>query len=188
MKILKLIRNYFNDIVYISDRVKYGRKLGATIGTGCKILGNPRKSFGSEPYLISIGDHVEITDGVRFITHDGGAWVVRATNPSAAVYGRITVGNNVFIGINAIILPNVIIGNNCVIGAGSVVTKNIESNSVVAGVPAKYIKSFEEYSESILKQCVDILTMPFEDKKRYLMENYPEWFMETGGVYSEENN
>lgn len=51
--------------------------------------------------------------------------------------GDITIGNNVQIGAGAIILPNVSIGNNVIIGAGSVVTKDIPSNSIAIGVPAR---------------------------------------------------
>ena len=51
------------------------------------------------------------------------------------------------IGINSTILPNVTIGNNVVIGAGSLVTSNISDNSVYAGVPARLIKSYEEYKK-----------------------------------------
>ena len=52
----------------------------------------------------------------------------------------ITIGDNVWIGANAIILPGVKIGSNTVIGAGSVVTKDIPNNSIAAGVPCKVIR------------------------------------------------
>jgi len=58
---------------------------------------------------------------------------------------KITIGDNVFIGVNAVILPGITIGNNVVIGAGSIVTKNINDNSVVVGNPARVISSIEEY-------------------------------------------
>jgi acetyltransferase-like isoleucine patch superfamily enzyme len=54
--------------------------------------------------------------------------------------GPITIGNNVWIGINATIVGPVTIGDNAVIGAGSVVLKDIPSNAVAAGVPAKVIR------------------------------------------------
>lgn len=176
MSIFNILKNYYYDVKYISNRIAYGRKLGAEIGENCKILVNPRRAFGSEPYLITIGNHVEITDGVRFITHDGGAWVSRSFKPNAAVYGKIHIGNNVFIGLNSIILPNVTIGDNCVVGAGSIVTKSISPNSVVAGVPAKYIKSYDEYIESICENSVDILNFTYDEKKKFLIKKYPEWF------------
>jgi acetyltransferase-like isoleucine patch superfamily enzyme len=59
-------------------------------------------------------------------------------------YKDIEIGDNVWIGTNAIILPGIKIGDNSVIGAGSVVTKNVLSNTVVAGVPAKIIRSFNK--------------------------------------------
>lgn len=52
------------------------------------------------------------------------------------------IGNNCLIGAGAIIIGDVKIGDNCIIGAGAVVTKDVKRNSVVAGVPAKLIKSF----------------------------------------------
>jgi len=61
--------------------------------------------FGSEPYLVRLGDHVSITAGVKFISHDGGVWVFRDRFPELDVFGPITVGSNVFIGINALIMP-----------------------------------------------------------------------------------
>ena len=59
--------------------------------------------------------------------------------------GRVRIGNHVFVGAGAIILPNVTIGNNVIIGAGSVVTKDIPDNSVCAGNPAKVIRNLDEY-------------------------------------------
>lgn len=59
--------------------------------------------------------------------------------------GKVIIGNKVFVGAEAIILPNVCIGNNVVIGAGSVVTKDIPDNSVVTGNPAKVIGTYDDY-------------------------------------------
>ena len=53
---------------------------------------------------------------------------------------QITIGNNVWLGGNVVILPGITIGDNCVIGAGSVVTKNIDANSIACGNPCKVIK------------------------------------------------
>ena len=63
----------------------------------------------------------------------------------------IIIGNNVFIGANAVILPEVTIGNNVVIGAGSIVTKNIPPNSIAVGNPCKVIKSKTAYAENFSK-------------------------------------
>lgn len=96
------------------------------------------------PWLIEIGDDVTLATGVKLLAHDASTAKVKGVHTKI---GRIVIGNNVFIGTNSIILPNVSIGDNVVVGAGSVVTKNISSNSVVAGNPARYICSFNEYSE-----------------------------------------
>ena len=53
-------------------------------------------------------------------------------------YGKFFVGDNCFVGINSIIMPNVVIGDNCIVGAGSVVTKSVPENTVVAGVTIVY--------------------------------------------------
>lgn len=67
----------------------------------------------------------------------------------------IEIGDNVFIGAGSIILPNVTIGDNVIIGAGSVVTKDIMSNSVVAGNPACRICSLDAYLEKNSKKIQD---------------------------------
>ncbi len=122
------------------------REFGVRIGSGCRIFSkSPIETFGSEPYLIRIGDHVTITEGVRFITHDGGTWVFRLEDPDFDVFDTIELKDNVFIGIATIIMPGVTIGENTVIGSHSVVSKDIPANSVAAGVPAKVIMTLEEY-------------------------------------------
>lgn len=147
------------------------RKKGMTIGNGCSF--NKDVLFGTEPYLISIGNNVRITTGVKFITHDGGLWVPRnlgLVDIRSDKFGRIQIGNNVNIGWNAIILPGVTIGDNVVIGCGAVVTKDIPSNSVVAGVPAKIIESIEEYAEKNADRIVMTKGMPYEEKKKKILE------------------
>ncbi len=126
---------------------EYLRKKGLSIGIGNRIY---ITYFGSEPYLIKIGNHCTITEGVKFITHDGGCWVFRNEIPDLNVFGKIEIKDNCFIGMNAIIMPNVIVGPNSVVGAGSVVTKDVPENTVVAGVPAKTICSIEEYKDKCI--------------------------------------
>lgn len=129
------------------------KKKGLVIGKNCSFTGFP--NFGSEPYLISIGDNVTIAGSSSFITHDGAKRV--ADNYSDFLrdnkiikFGKISIGNNVFIGYNSIILPNVEIGNNVIVAAGSVVTKSLLPNCVYGGVPAKKIMSIDEYVENIV--------------------------------------
>lgn len=128
----------------------YAKYLGVRMGNGVRITGNV--TFGSEPYLIEIGDNVTITQEVKFNTHDGGVGVLRQKHPGLNVFGRIMIGNNVFIGSASQIMPGVRIGNNVVIGAGSIVTKDIPDNVVAAGVPARVVKSIEEYERQSLER------------------------------------
>ena len=66
------------------------------------------------------------------------------TNKFKCQFGKIEICDNVFIGAGATIMYNVTIGSNCIVAAGAVVTKDVPSGSVVAGIPAKVIGSFEE--------------------------------------------
>ncbi len=126
---------------------------GVKIGENCRFTGKDI-SFGSEPYLVEIGNNVTITHGVRFQTHDGGVGVFRKEYPGINVFGKIKIGNNVFIGEEAMIMYGVTIGDNVVIGAKSLVTRDIPSNSVAVGIPARVIKTLDEYRESVLKKAV----------------------------------
>ncbi len=120
------------------QRIKYLRKQGVKIGQNCVIN---TLSFSSEPYLVEIGDHVAISFYVDFITHDGaGPWCF-SEELVEGIYGRIIIGNNVFIGRGSTLLPNTQIGDNCIIGACSVVRGNFPANSVLLGNPAQIISS-----------------------------------------------
>lgn len=147
----------------------YYRWVGADIGENCSFIGK-NISFSSEPYLIHIGNHVRVSFDVAFITHDGGAHVLREKYPNAALYGEIIVGNNVFIGARSIILPNVRIGNNCIIAAGSIVTRSVLDGSVVAGVPARRICSIEEYERKHKNEFKYIADYSYEKKKNALIK------------------
>ena len=167
--IKKIIRKY----KLIKNPVEYWRSRGMKIGEGCEIY--PTANFGSEPYLITVGNHVRINEGVKFVTHDGGVWVLRGyidTMRDIDMFGKIAVGNNVHIGTNAIIMPNVEIGNNCVIGCGAIVTKSIPDNSVAVGVPARVIETIEEYKEKNSNKFVRTKMLSPKEKKCYLQEKY----------------
>lgn len=148
----------------------YGKYLGIKFGKNVRITHFPR--FGSEPYLIEIGDNVTITRGVTFVNHDGGIALFRHKYPDVNTFGKIKIGNNVFIGVNSIILPGVTVGDNVVIGAGSIVNKNVPSNVVVAGVPAKIIKTINEYEEKILKNAVSIKAKNKKERKREIINSF----------------
>ncbi len=157
----------------LSSYLKAGLKLGRDV----RVIGKP--DFGSEPYLIEIGDHVTIASQVSFVTHDGATWVFRHRPEFAGLqrFGRIRVGNNCFIGERAIIMPGVAVGDNCVIGAASVVTRSVPDNSIVAGVPARYICSYEDYVERVSTQCgyyAPDITNDRDRLKEVLLETLPQ--------------
>ena len=146
--------------------------MGVTMGVGCEIYDNV--SFGSEPYLISIGNNVRITKGVNLITHDGGVWVLRNSGiaPNSDIFGRIIIGNNVHIGINAIILPGITIGDNVIVGVGAIVTKDVPSNCVVAGVPARIVRTLEDYFEKNKINIDYSKNLNYKEKEIYLMNKF----------------
>ena len=154
-----------------SDPIRYARRLGVTLGEGCRILENPARVFGSEPYLITVGNHVSIAIGVRFITHDGGVWIFRAEHPELEVFNRIVVGNNVFIGINALILPQVTIGDDSVIGAGSVVTRSVPARTLAAGCPARPISKVEDYWAKIQSRASHIRSLGGQAKREAVLRH-----------------
>ncbi len=106
--------------------------------------------WSTEPYLITIGSHCQVTGGVKFFTH-GGAGAARKIYPKFDVFGKISIGDYVYIGSNSMLMPGVKVGNNVLIAGGSVVTKSIPDNVVVAGNPAKYVCTLNEYIEKNLK-------------------------------------
>ncbi len=93
----------------------------------------------SEPYLVEIGNHVAIAGGTQFISHDGAIWCFRDEIKNGDIFGKIKIGNNVFIGNNCVILPNTTVGDNCIIGIGSIVRGQFPDDSVIIGNPAKVI-------------------------------------------------
>lgn len=168
-----MLRVLLDKMRIIRDPVKYWIKMGVRIGTACEI--NPTAAFGSEPYLITLGDHVRVTADVEFVTHDGGVWVLRGMENefcNADRFGEIKVGNNVHIGMRSIIMPGVSIGNNCIIGAGAIVTKNIPDNSVAVGVPARVIESIEEYMNKNRSKLEMTKAMTPAQKREYLKKKF----------------
>ena len=173
-KIYKKVRHYFISKEKFADDL---RKQGAKIGDGCDIDKNAY--FGSEPWLISIGDNTRITRGVQFITHDGGLWTLRKMgliDKEDVKYGSIIIGKNCNISWGVTIMPNVVIGDNCVIAAGAVVTKNVPANSVWGGVPAKPIESISTYAEKVKPLCIKAYSLSQEEKRKitnHLLQNNP---------------
>jgi acetyltransferase-like isoleucine patch superfamily enzyme len=163
-----IIKSVFHYVFKKVRPISYARWLGVKVGADCRLI---KVDFSSEPYLITIGNHVSAT-AVRFETHDGGVWVARNSHPKLDLVKPITVGNNVFIGYGAVIMPGINIADNSVIGAYSVVTKNIPENSVAVGVPAKVIKTTTEYVEKSIIQGDNTKLMGAIDKQAYYMRKF----------------
>lgn len=119
-----------------------------------------------------MGNNVYITDGVKFITHDGGTLLYRHLIPDLEITKPIVVGDNVYIGNNVIILPGVTIGSNVVIGAGAIVSRDIPDNSVAVGVPVRVIKTADEYLEKLKKENLHLGHLKGREKDKALMEYY----------------
>lgn len=142
---------------------------GLTIGGGCEILND--YDFGSEPYLVTIGNNVRITAGVKITTHDGGCWVLRNKYHELAdcdLFGRVTIGDNCHIGMNAMIMPGVTIGSDCIVGACAVVTHDVPDGTVVAGVPAHPICKEEEYRNKHANELLMTKHMSCDEKRAYV--------------------
>jgi len=150
----------------IASPLAYAKHLGVNCGENVELH---TKNWSSEPYLITIGNNVQITDGVCFYTH-GGGHVLRKEIPDYDAFGRIVIEDWVYIGAKSIIMPGVTIGEGSLVAAGSVVTKSVHPHSVVGGNPAKFICSTEEYKNKNMKFNVHTKGLNPTDKKKKLLE------------------
>jgi len=160
--IKRIIRAY---IKRFGSPERYGKLIGVKIGKNCDIQ---NVSFGSEPYLITIGNHVQITNGTKIFTH-GGVWVFRNQYPIMDFFGKVLIKNNAYIGNNSMIMPGVTIGNDVIIGAGSVVTKSIPDGKIAAGNPARIVGETKDFVEKIKHYDVGSKGMSYEEKRKYLL-------------------
>lgn len=143
------------DLCVIATRggVAAARRKGVVVGNDCRIY---IRNFGTEPFLISMGDRVTITSGVKILTHDGSTGLIRdADGRRYQRYAPVRIGSDVFIGVNTIILPGIVIGSNVVVGAGSVVTKDVADGTVVAGNPAKVVMRFTDFRRKVEETCAN---------------------------------
>lgn len=129
--------------------IEHLRMGGAKIGDDVTIF-SPNHTYIDEQFLwmLEIGSHVNITIGCHILNHDY-SWAVGKVKYGEVCGGvaPVHIGNNVFIGVNSIILMGTTIGNNVIIGAGSVVKGNVPDDTVVAGNPARVICRIDEYWE-----------------------------------------
>lgn len=159
---------------------QYAKKIGVNMGSNVHIYG--KVYWSTEPWIITLGNNVHITDGVKFLTHDGGTLLFRKEIPDLEITKPILVGNNVYFGNNALIMPGVTIGNDVIIGAGAIVTKDIPDNSVAVGVPAKVIKTSDEYYEKIKRESLHLGHLKGQEKDRAL-QSYYKYQGNSKGIY-----
>lgn len=152
--------------------IKYLKRLGIAIGENVHFRGPSSTRIDiSRPALITIGNNIDINTNFQMLTHDWCSFVFRLKyadfiNSS----GRIVLGNNIYIGTNVTILKGVKVGDNVIIGANSLVTRDIPSNSVAAGVPCKIICSIDEYymkrKDEGLKEAEEFVRLFVKRNKR----------------------
>jgi len=116
-------------VVYLADNVTFGRDV-AIMGAGNTTIGKGT--------MIATGTKILTT------THDSRAVIMRKTG----FHKPVTIGEEVWIGAGAIILPGVTIGDNAIIGSGAVVTNDVGNNQVVAGSPARLISDREAWKNA----------------------------------------
>lgn len=161
-----LIKSFYNFIIKkITPLEIQARKEGVIIGEGCSVYSH---FWGTEPYLIKIGNHCQITGGVKILTH-GGGHVLRKECPDFDVFGKVVIGDWVYVGFNTLIMPGVTIGNNVLVAAGSVVTKSIPSNVIVGGNPARIISSVQKYRQQNEKYNMNSKNLNSKEKKLLLL-------------------
>lgn len=164
---------------FFKSGVDYARFLGVKVGEQCHIASDVH--FSSEPYLIEIGSHVAVTQGVMLHTHGGGR-VARRYFPDFDIFGRVKICDYAYIGSGAQIMPGVTIGEGSLVAAGSIVTKSVPAGVVVAGNPAKNVCTVEEYIERNKKYNLGTKGLSFEEKKKVLLSTNEDKFIKKGCI------
>lgn len=153
--------------------ISYARRQGVRLGENCLI--GRGVNFGSEPYLVSIGDNFYSSNNIQFITHDGSVNVIRnlyIEHKFADLMGEISVGDNVFLGFGVVVLLGSEIGDNVVVGANSLVKGRLESNGVYAGSPARLICSIDEYLSKNRRNFIYTKNLHAKDKVNAIQRHF----------------
>lgn len=130
------------------------RRMGVRLGEGCRIY---TQRFGSEPWLIRIGNRVCVSNDVTFVTHNL-TWPLQDKYESLTSFAPIVLEDRCQIGVNVTLLPGVTVGAGSAVGAGSVVASDIPPGVVAAGNPARVLCTMAEYEEKLRASHIDIPT------------------------------
>lgn len=158
---------------YFVSPEKYARHIGVRIGKDCFIS---TRELGGEPYLVTIGNHVQLTHGVSIHTH-GGGHCVRNQYPDFDIFGKVFIDDWAYIGAYSQIMPGVTIGKGALVAAGSIVTKSVAPHTVVGGNPARFICTTEEFYEKNKNLNIQTSGLSREQKKDLLLSLPDEKFV-----------
>lgn len=154
-----------------SARLNYLRMKGAEIGSDTWVLYNLRKQPGLDPANIKIGRKCVICDKTLLLSDDCYRRMLLPEGERNSINKGITIYDNCFIGIGAIILNGVTIGPNSIVGAGAVVTTDVKPNSCVAGNTSRYVCSLESYAQVSKRGVIDGYKRTSSNKREFL-ESY----------------
>ena len=158
-------------LAYIDPRIYMKFYNWLLKSNGLKLKGTPRfiaKNAKFDDFdRITLGDRLVVSMNVHFLTHDYSFTTALISinempKTDIGILRNISVGDNVFIGMNSTILPGVTIGNNVIVGACAVVRGNVPEYSIVAGNPAKVIGDIRDYAKKVMVRSEQDL---FNDKK-----------------------
>lgn len=131
----RLIKQFIDSpLISSMNRAKLYKIIGVNIKDKC-FIGRNVSLDDMYPYLITIGSNTIITEGTKILTH----YIDPKKPIHTFLQGEVIIEDHVFIGVNTIISKPVKIGEGAIVAAGSVITKDVEPYSIVAGIPAKII-------------------------------------------------